>query len=219
MKTLDVDEFNWEVLLRTDEAIYVAISVLKNNNSLYWDECFFISLIEFYTNLQIQNDRQRKGLPPYSIKQSQGALTKLLENYLTILRHLYYRDRDFRKYINSIPIKNEELLETINIIPDILYCPICTDQHKLSIPTCSKNIIIYSFSITCDQCHTTIKFLIKNVPFLMKRLPDLSCCPVYPVRPKLIIPDFKSVISNSSIIKSYQCYTATIINSYCHIQQ
>ncbi len=151
-------DFNWEVLLRTDEAIYNTLYALRDNNKIQLgDTSFFISLIEFYNNVRIQSYRQKKGEPKYSIKQSQSVIVSLAKRYRDALKDMYYTDNHFNKYINSIAIKDEEVLEIVDCIPVSLDCPVCINKNKLTIPA-AGNVFLNLVTIKCDHCHTTITF-------------------------------------------------------------
>jgi len=154
--TIDNSQFNWEVILKTDEAIVEAISALSGAGMLFkFDISFLESLISWF--------QKRNKL---TIKQSQSAIKSLCKRYPNRLQELYDgKSPHFRQFIDSaVEVKDEEFVEEVTTIFSTMECPVCDKKHELVLGDILDFNIksTLDFTIKCDKCHTTITFIVNK---------------------------------------------------------
>ena len=154
------DEFlNWEVLLKTDEAIFKALNILNHHDDFFdFDRSFLKSLIAWYSN-----PKYKKHF--YSKKQYDAAFNALNKRYLKKLEVYAKSDTEFNKYLNSLEVKDEEFVEVVDEIKHPMDCPICVTPHKIAIDEIKDFVAgaTGTATVKCHICHQTITFLVEGV--------------------------------------------------------
>ena len=153
------DEFlNWEVLLKTDEAIFRALNILNHYNDFFeFDGDFLRSLIAWYANPKYQKHF-------YSKKQYDAAFNALNKRYLKKLENYANTNKEFKTFLNSLDVQDEEFVEIVTEIKNPMECPICDPSHNVVLSEVSDFVAgaTGSATVKCDRCHQTITFLVEG---------------------------------------------------------